>query len=140
MVCDSAGAANEEHGEDWFGALAWSGSWRITVEQDQLDKVRVTGRLQPFDFGYVLKPNEKLESPIFYAGYTTDGMGGASRLLNHIRARRIFCRQSHGGAGSKAAASDLQLVGSNGVECDRGQAGGAGGEGGGTGRGSLCDG
>ena len=26
------GLSNEEHGEVWFGALAWSGSWRITVE------------------------------------------------------------------------------------------------------------
>src|SRR5208337_1651589 len=35
-----AGEASEDHGEVWFGALAWSGSWRITVEQDQLDAVR----------------------------------------------------------------------------------------------------
>ncbi len=47
--------ANEEHGEVWFGALAWSGSWRITVERDQLDAVRVTGGFNPFDFGYKLK-------------------------------------------------------------------------------------
>jgi alpha-galactosidase len=32
------GNAGEGHGETWFGALAWSGSWRITVEQDALDK------------------------------------------------------------------------------------------------------
>ena len=38
-----AGDPNEDHGEVWFGALAWSGSWRITVEQDQLDSIRVTG-------------------------------------------------------------------------------------------------
>lgn len=56
-----AGEPNEEHGEVWFGALGWSGSWRITVEQDQLDAVRVTGGFNPFDFGYVLKPGEKLE-------------------------------------------------------------------------------
>jgi len=49
------GDAGEEHGEIWFGALAWSGSWRITIEQDQLDKVRVTGGFNPFDFGYPLK-------------------------------------------------------------------------------------
>jgi alpha-galactosidase len=32
-----SGDPDENHGEVWFGALAWSGSWRITVEQDQLD-------------------------------------------------------------------------------------------------------
>jgi alpha-galactosidase len=68
------GNAGEEDGETWFGALAWSGSWRITIEQDALDKVRVTGGFNPFDFGYPLKPGEKLESPVFYAGYTDHGM------------------------------------------------------------------
>jgi hypothetical protein len=82
--------AEEEHGETWFGALAWSGSWRITVEQDALDKVRVTGGFNPFDFGYPLKPGEKLESPVFYAGYTDHGMGGASRLLSRFTLTHIL--------------------------------------------------
>jgi alpha-galactosidase len=84
------GNADEEHGETWFGALAWSGSWRITVEQDALDKVRVTGGFNPFDFGYLLKPGEKLESPVFYAGYSNHGMGGASRLLNRFTLTHIL--------------------------------------------------
>jgi len=61
--------AQEEHGDVWFGALAWSGSWRITVEQDQLDSVRITGGFNPFDFGDVLHPGDSLETPIFYGGY-----------------------------------------------------------------------
>jgi alpha-galactosidase len=82
--------AGEEHGETWFGALGWSGSWRIAVEQDAQDKVRVTGGFNPFDFGYPLKPGEKLESPVFYAGYTDHGMGGASRLLNRFTLTHIL--------------------------------------------------
>ena len=62
--------AGEEHGEVWFGALAWSGSWRIIVEHTQLDAVRVTGGFNPFDFGYKLKPGEHLETPTFYGGYS----------------------------------------------------------------------
>jgi alpha-galactosidase len=84
------GDADEEHGETWFGALAWSGSWRITIEQDQLDKVRVTGGFNPFDFGYPLKTGEKLETPVFYAGYSHHGFGGASRLLNHFTVAHIL--------------------------------------------------
>ena len=84
------GAPDENHGEVWFGALAWSGSWRITVEQDQLDGVRVTGGFNPFDFGYVLHPGEKLETPIFYGGYSAHGMGGASRLLHHFEVDHIL--------------------------------------------------
>jgi alpha-galactosidase len=85
-----AGEANEENGEVWFGALAWSGSWRITVEQDTLDAVRVTGGFNPFDFGYVLHVGESLETPVFYGGYSKDGLGGASRLLHRYEIANIL--------------------------------------------------
>ena len=87
-----AGDADENHGEVWFGALGWSGSWRITVEQDQLDEVRVSGGFNPFDFGYVLKAGEKLETPIFYGGYAHDGLGGASRMLHRYELEHILPR------------------------------------------------
>lgn len=82
--------ADEEHGEVWFGALAWSGSWRITVEHTQLDAVRVTGGFNPFDFGYKLKPGERLDTPVFYGGYSDHGLGGASRLLHRFEIARIL--------------------------------------------------
>jgi alpha-galactosidase len=82
--------ADEEHGEVWFGALAWSGSWRISIAKDQLDAVRVTGGFNPFDFGYLLHPGKTLETPIFYGGYSTHGMGGASRLLHRFELAHIL--------------------------------------------------
>jgi alpha-galactosidase len=82
--------AGEEHGEVWFGALAWSGSWRFTVEHTQLDAVRVTGGFNPFDFGYKLKPGEHLETPIFYGGHSDHGLGGASRLLHRFEIAHIL--------------------------------------------------
>lgn len=86
------GSPDENHGEVWFGALAWSGSWRITIEHDQLDAVRVTGGFNPFDFGYVLHPGEKLDTPIFYGGYSNSGLGGASRLLHQFELAKILPR------------------------------------------------
>jgi len=83
-------SAGEEHGEVWFGALAWSGSWRFTIEKTQLDSVRVTGGFNPFDFGYKLNPGEKLETPIFYGGYSNHGLGGASRLLHKFELQHIL--------------------------------------------------
>ena len=82
--------AGEEHGEVWFGALAWSGSWRFTVEHTQLDAVRVTGGFNPFDFGYKLKPGEHLETPVFYGGHSGHGLGGASRLLHRFEIAHIL--------------------------------------------------
>jgi alpha-galactosidase len=87
-----AGEASEDHGEVWFGALAWSGSWRITVEQDQLEAVRVTGGFNPFDFDYILHPGQSLETPVFYGGYSTSGLGGASRLLHRYEIAHVLPR------------------------------------------------
>lgn len=83
-------AAGEEHGEVWFGALAWSGSWRFTVEPTQLDWVRVTGGFNPFDFGYKLNPGEHLTTPVFFAGYSNHGLGGASRLMHRFEIANIL--------------------------------------------------
>ena len=96
-----AGAPDEDSGEVWFGALAWSGSWRITVEQDQLDSVRVTGGFNPFDFGYVLHAGQSLETPVLYGGYSAHGLGGASRLLHHFEIEQILPHRV--GAGPHAA-------------------------------------
>jgi alpha-galactosidase len=82
--------APEEYGEVWFGALAWSGSWRFTVELSQLDFVRVTGGFNPFDFRYKLNPGEHLETPVFYGGYSDHGLGGASRVLHRFEIANVL--------------------------------------------------
>lgn len=77
--------SEEENGPVWFGALAWSGSWRMVVEKDILGHSRITAGYNPFDFAYLLKPGESLETPVFYAGYSPDGMGGASRRMHRFQ-------------------------------------------------------
>jgi alpha-galactosidase len=99
---------DENGGEVWFGALAWSGSWRITVEQDQLDAIRVTGGFNPFDFGYVLQPGQTLDSPVFYGGYSAHGLGGASRLLHHYEIAHILPHRA--GQGDKAAPKPRPVI------------------------------
>ena len=82
---------DENAGEVWFGALAWSGSWRITVEQDQLDAVRVTGGFNPFDFGYVLKPGRVAGvAGVSMAGIARMGSAGHRGLLHHFEIAHIL--------------------------------------------------
>ena len=85
-----AGDASEESGRVWFGALAWSGNWRITVEQTAYRQVRVTGGFNSFDFAWPLKPGETLETPEFFGGFSAGGFGGASRLLHRFERDRIL--------------------------------------------------
>ena len=84
--------SSEESGPVWFGALAWSGSWRISVEQDPMRRLRVTGGYNPFDFAYRLAPGAALETPVFYGGYTAGGLGEASRLMHRFQLAHILPR------------------------------------------------
>jgi len=86
---------DQDHGQVWFGALGWSGNWQIAVEQTQARQVRVTGGFNPFDFGYVLAPGESLKTPYFYAGYTSHGIGEASRLLHRFEIAEILPHHPH---------------------------------------------
>jgi alpha-galactosidase len=90
FAIDREGVSTEEAGPVWFGALAWSGSWRISVDRNPIGDVRVVGGMNPFDFAYRLKPGEALETPVFYAGYSDRGMGGASRLLHRFETDKIL--------------------------------------------------
>ncbi|MGC2160894.1 MAG: alpha-galactosidase [Silvibacterium sp.] len=86
---------DEDHGDVWFGALGWSGSWQIAVEQNEEQQVRVTGGYNSFDFGYRLAPGETLRTPYFYGGYSHDGIGGASRLLHRFETDSILPHSPH---------------------------------------------
>ena len=90
FAVERAHTNDQDAGEVWFGALAWSGSWRITVEQDQAQQIRITGGYNPFDFGYKLNPGEQLATPVFYGGYSHDGVGGASRILHRFELTKIL--------------------------------------------------
>ena len=90
FAIDHEGANDQDYGDVWFGALGWSGSWQMSIEQDQIQQIRVTGGPNSFDFGYRLAPGEHLKSPDFYAGYSHDGIGGASRLLHRFEIASIL--------------------------------------------------
>jgi len=90
FAIERGGDWDEEHGDVWFGALAWSGSWRLTVAQGVLHQVRVTGGFNPFDFAWPLAPGESLDTPVFYAGYTSGGIGEASRLLHRFELAQVL--------------------------------------------------
>jgi alpha-galactosidase len=90
FAIDYLGKADEEQGRVWFGALGWSGNWKIVVEQTPNQQVRVTGGYNDFDFGYQLKPGESLTTPPFYGGYTEQGFGEASRLMHGLERAEIL--------------------------------------------------
>ena len=105
----------ETAGPVWFGELGWSGSWRMVVESTALHNVRVTAGYNPYDFNYALAPGQTLETPEFYAGYSSQGHGEASRILHRFQLSQILPRQAR----PKTSAHHLQLVGSHRIRCHR---------------------
>lgn len=86
--------ATERHGRVWFGALAWSGSWRLAIELTPQHQLRITGGYNPFDFAYPLQPGESLATPAFFAGYTDGGFGEASRIMHAFQHASILPRSA----------------------------------------------
>jgi alpha-galactosidase len=84
------GSATEGTGRVWFGALGWSGNWRLTIEQTPYSQVRVTGGWNPFDFSYTVAPRASLETPPFYGGFTAHGFGEASRMMHRFERVRVL--------------------------------------------------
>lgn len=95
FMIDDGSSDDQDQGEVWFGALGWSGSWQIAVEQTVVKDVRITGGPNAFDFGYRLQPGESFETPWFYGGYSHQGLGGASRLLHRFEIDNILPHAPH---------------------------------------------
>nr|WP_258171300.1 alpha-galactosidase [Paenibacillus sp. R14(2021)] len=76
------GKADEASGKVWFGALGWSGNWKIVAEKTTFGHVRIVGGINDFDGSFVLQPGTAYTSPVFVGGYTSGGFGEMSRLLH----------------------------------------------------------
>lgn len=84
------GEAKEQRGQVWFGQLAWSGSWKIAVEQTSAGLLQVYGGIHEFDFEWKLEPNELFTTPIFIGGFSEEGFGGASRALANYQIEEVL--------------------------------------------------
>lgn len=79
------GKADEASGEVWFGALGWSGNWKIVLEKTTFGHVRVAGGVNDFDGAFSIAPGECYESPVFVGGFSSLGFGGMSRNLHRYQ-------------------------------------------------------
>ncbi len=86
---------DQDQGDVYFGALAWSGSWQISIEQDALHQVHITGGLNAFDFADQLEAGGKFQTPKFYGGFSSQGLGGASRLMHRLEIDTIVPNAPH---------------------------------------------
>ncbi|RAP77010.1 alpha-galactosidase [Paenibacillus montanisoli] len=87
---DPDGLATEMSGEVYFGALAFSGNWKITLERDHFGLLKVSAGVNDFDFCWDLKPQSSFVTPSFYIGYSNAGFGEASRKLHQLQLEHLL--------------------------------------------------
>jgi alpha-galactosidase len=74
-----AGEAGEDHGQVWSAALAWSGSWRVTVQRTPDGRAAFTGGAGHDGTALPLSPGEEFTTPVYAGLYSEGGFGAASR-------------------------------------------------------------
>jgi alpha-galactosidase len=84
------GTAGEDHGEVWSTALAWSGSWRVTMHRDPVGRTTWTGGFGHEGLTWTLAPGQTLDTPVFAGLYTAGGFGAASRAWHAYVRRHVL--------------------------------------------------
>ena len=74
--------ATEDEGAVLYGALEWSGNFRIDLELDNQDNLRIVAGVNNHASPYTLKPGEVFTTPAFLSVLSLKGKGEASRKLH----------------------------------------------------------
>lgn len=73
--------ATEEEGNVLYGALEYSGNFKIDLEVDYQDNLRIIAGINNYASPYTLKPGDTFTTPAFLYTFSDKGKGNASRQL-----------------------------------------------------------
>ncbi|MFK7693911.1 alpha-galactosidase [Paenibacillus sp. HJGM_3] len=82
---------DEDRGEAYGFSLVYSGSFLAQAEVDPYGTTRVVMGINPFDFSWLLEPDESFQSPEALLVYSSEGLGGMSRTYHRLYRTRL-CR------------------------------------------------
>ncbi|HPE69720.1 MAG TPA: alpha-galactosidase [Thermotogota bacterium] len=85
--------AGEEHGDVWFGALAWSGNWKLCFHRLPYENIQVCGGINDWDMEILLEPGDAFSTPLLYFGFSAEGFGTMSRNLHRLQRERLLPRE-----------------------------------------------
>ena len=84
--------ADENHGDVFFGALAWSGNFKTEISRDFAGITRAVIGINDFDFSYNLHAGEEFISPSVFCGHTK-GFAEMSNQMNAFAVEYILPRR-----------------------------------------------
>ncbi|MBW7650103.1 alpha-galactosidase [Anoxybacillus sp. ST4] len=79
----------EHIGEVYGFSLVYSGNFIGGVEVDHYDVARAFIGLNPFDFRWILHPNESFQTPEVVMVYSSDGLNGMSQTYHRLYASHL---------------------------------------------------
>ncbi|MDE6660060.1 MAG: alpha-galactosidase, partial [Eubacterium sp.] len=81
--------ADEKSGDVYFGALAYSGNFKVKAERDLFSSTRIIIGMSDFDFKFELKAGEAFDTPKVFCGLT-QGFGEMSRQMNKFVVENVL--------------------------------------------------
>lgn len=82
--------ASEERGEVYFGALGYSGNFKIVVEAAPKNYLSVLAGMSDTDFEIHLQKGQSFTTPPVYAGYTVEGLTGMTHTLTGFARAKLM--------------------------------------------------
>ncbi len=82
--------ASEDYGDVYFGLIAWSGNWKITVQKQMYERIAVVLGMNEWDFSFILDSNEFIESPVVSLGFSEDGFTKMSQILHRYQMDNVM--------------------------------------------------
>ncbi|WP_027308788.1 alpha-galactosidase [Caloramator sp. ALD01] len=82
--------AEEDRGEVYFGALEYSGNFKIVAEGMPYGYTRVLVGINDFDTSITLEEGQSLALPTVYFGYTKKGLGEMSRRMHRFVINKLM--------------------------------------------------
>jgi len=83
--------ADEDTGDVYGFSFVYSGNFLANIEVAQFGSARVQMGINPFDFGWLLKPQETFQCPETIMVYSDAGLGNMSRIYHRFYRQRL-CR------------------------------------------------
>lgn len=82
--------ANENMGDVYYAALAYSGNFKVEASRDLFGTTRILMGISDFDFSLDLNSGESFETPKIFCGYSSCGFGNMSRQMNKFAVENVL--------------------------------------------------
>ena len=73
---------DQEHGDVYGMHFVYSGNFKVTVQSDPFDQIRMTMGIHPEGFKWKLMPGEAFQAPEVVMVYSDEGLGKMTRTLH----------------------------------------------------------